>query len=78
MVLTWVAAALCVADCSALAADLVARQGEHERLYGPGCGRLRVHRPVWHRVPGLPRDGWLTSGEEAVIRDMERRKGGTA
>jgi hypothetical protein len=78
MVLTWVAAALCLADCSAQAAGLIARHGGHERLYGPGGGRLRVHRPVGHRVPGLPRDGWLTSGEQAEIRDTERREGGTA
>jgi hypothetical protein len=77
-VLTWVAAALCLVDCSAIAAGLITGQDEHERLYGPGCGRLRVHRPVWHRVPGLPRDGWLTSQEEAVIGDMERRLAGRA
>jgi hypothetical protein len=60
-VLMWVAAALCLVDCPALAAGLIARQGEHGRLYGAGCGRLRVHRPVWHRFRACP----VTDGSPA-------------
>jgi hypothetical protein len=59
-------------------ARLVAGQHEFERLHGGSRARLRIHRPVFRRVPGLPRDGMLTGEEEAAIAVIEQhlRKGG--
>lgn len=55
-----------------MAVRLVAGEREHQRLYGRSPG-LRLHRPVFRRVPGLPRDGVLTGEEEAVIGDIEQQ-----
>lgn len=56
--------------CGAVAAALIGRQRQHERLYGGG--RLRLRRPR-RRVPGLTRDGApLGEQDEAAIDAMER------
>lgn len=71
----WAVAVLAVGVCGAMAARLIRQEHEHEheRLYGRAPGWPRFHRPVRHRVPGLPLDGMLTGQEEAAIEDIERQ-----
>lgn len=69
----WAAAVLAVGVCAAMAARLIRNEPEHERLYGRAPGWPRFHRPIRHRVPGLPADGMLTGQEEAAIQDIERQ-----
>lgn len=71
--LLWAADSLAGLACADMAVRLVAGEREHLRLYGGSPRRLRFHRPVFRRVPGLPRDGVLTGEEEAAIRDIERQ-----
>jgi hypothetical protein len=71
--LLWAADSLAVLACADVVVRLVAGEREHLRLYGWSPGRVRFHRPVFRRVPGLPRDGVLTVEEEAAIGDIERQ-----
>ena len=76
--LLWALDAAALLGAGTMMARLVAGPYEFERLYGGSQGRLRVHRPVFRRVPGLPRDGMLAGEEEAAIAVIEQhlRKGG--
>lgn len=71
--LLWAVDSLAGLACTDMAVALVAGEREHLRLYGGSPGRVRFHRPVFRRVPGLPRDGVLTGEEEAALRDIERQ-----
>jgi hypothetical protein len=70
--------AIVLPGAGTMVARLVAGQHEFERLYGRSRGCLKLHRPVFRRVPGLPHDGMLTLEEEtaiAVIRQHLREGG---
>lgn len=69
----WAVAVLAVGVCGAMVARLIRQEPEHERLYGRAPGWPRFHRPLRHRVPGLPLDGMLTGQEEAAIEEIERQ-----
>lgn len=68
----WAAVGLAALVSADMAVRLVAGERDHQLLYGRSHG-LRLHRPVFRRFPGLPRDGVLTGEEEAVIRAIERQ-----
>jgi hypothetical protein len=72
-IVQWAVAVLAVAGCGVMVVRLIRQEPEYERLYGRAPGWPRFHRPVRHRVPGLPRDGVLTGQEEAAIEEMERQ-----
>jgi hypothetical protein len=72
-IVQWAVAVLALGECGAAAARLIRQEPEHERLYGRAPGWPRFHRPLRHRVPGLPRDGMLTGQEEAAIEEIERQ-----
>ena len=72
-VVQWVVAVLALGVCGAMVARQIRNEREHERLYGRAPGWPRFHRPLRHRVPGLPLDGMLTGQEEAAIEEIERQ-----
>lgn len=72
-IVQWAVAIVAVAVCGVMIMRLIRHQDEHERLYGRAPGWPRFHRPLRHRVPGLPQDGMLTGQEEAAIEALERQ-----